>query len=119
MTMPASVAIRIAAASQTIGTRCGFTRSGDFIATPLRVLRIHPRRDQARFILAEPRAPRRHDAVASVAHARGDACEVAAIEPGAVRQVRCADRRVAASVDAVTGDADLLVVRLTCLLPVF
>src|SRR5512138_551413 len=115
----ARIVARIAAASHASGKRYGLTRSLEFMATLLRALRIHPRSDHASFIFAETLAPCGHDAVAAATHTRGDTCEIAAIKPNTVRQVRRAHRGVAAPVDAMASSAQCFEARFARRLPIF
>src|SRR5690606_14893151 len=74
-------------------------------ARALLALRIEPRRDRARLVLAEAAAPCRHLAAAPVPDRADHAREVPAVEPVVVGQVRRAERGHARAVDAVTRGA--------------
>src|SRR5690606_20324197 len=111
-----STTATIAATSHTIGdlyqgsarTARGGTSiaTGTFMsATLAHTIRIQPRGDGSRFLFAQAPAPRGHHTGSAVTNRCCYACEVAAVKPYIVRQVRCAELRNTPAIHSMTGDA--------------
>src|SRR5690606_40633993 len=111
-----STTATIAATSHTIGdlyqgsartARAGTSiATGTFMsATLAHTIRIQPRGDGSRFLFAQAPAPRGHHTGSAVTNRCCYACEVAAVKPYIVRQVRCAELRNTPAIHSMTGDA--------------
>src|SRR5690606_749229 len=77
-----------------------------------------PGSDHSNFIVVQPVTPRRHHAAPTVADRRGDALEIAAVQPDVIREIRRAESRVAATIDAMACDAHGLEARLARIDPI-